>query len=336
MKIDVTTWKEFKISDFFDVSLSAGDLKIEECECGDIPLVSSGQTNNGIVGYINRAGDGKAQIFTGNKITVDMFCNAFYQPNDFYAVSHGRVNILSPKFAMNNLIALFLATIINSERFKFSYGRAVYSNEIARMEIMLPATKDGQADWKYIENYMKSLKHKPISTKNRNHELPSLRKTDWIEFKLTDIFTHIEQGKAHDNLLDSGSEMVYIGAKKDDNGVMRHCAKNDTLSHQGNCIIFICNGQGSVGYTLYMNKPFIATTDVKVGYCENLNAYTGLFLVTVLDKERQKYSFGRKWGPHLKSTTIKLPAKDNQPDWEFMERYIKSMPYGDKIVSNFT
>lgn len=166
MNLDVMAWKEFKISDFFDVSLSSGDLKIEECECGDIPLVSSGQTNNGIVGYINRAGDGKAQIFTKNKITVDMFCNAFYQPNDFYAVSHGRVNILSPKFAMNNLVALFLVTIIKNEQFKYSYGRAVYSNEIARMEIKLPALENGQPDWKYIENYMKSLRHKPICTKN--------------------------------------------------------------------------------------------------------------------------------------------------------------------------
>ena len=41
------------------------------------------------------------QLFSKNTITVDMFCKAYYQPDDYYAVSHGRVNILKPKFKMN-------------------------------------------------------------------------------------------------------------------------------------------------------------------------------------------------------------------------------------------
>lgn len=166
MNLDVNNWKEFRIEDFFTVSLSSGDLKIDDCESGTIPLVSSGQTNNGVVGYISSKGDGKAQLFTKNKITVDMFCNAFYQYQDFFAVSHGRVNILTPKFKMNTYLALFFITIINKERFKYSYGRAVYSNEISRMIIKLPVENDGTPDWKFMESYVKSINHKPITTKN--------------------------------------------------------------------------------------------------------------------------------------------------------------------------
>lgn len=91
MNLNTHLWKEFTIGDYFDVYLSSGDLKIDDCEPGNIPLISSGSTNNGIVGYIDEKGDGKAQIFKANCITVDMFCNAFYQNGDFYAVSHGRV-----------------------------------------------------------------------------------------------------------------------------------------------------------------------------------------------------------------------------------------------------
>lgn len=331
MNLNVENWKEFRLGDFFDVCLSSGDLKIDDCEHGQIPLVSSGATNNGIVGYIDEKGDGKAQIFNANSITVDMFCNAFYQSEKFYAVSHGRVNILIPKFKCNLQIGLFICAVIQKEQFKYSYGRAVYSAEIARMLIKLPLTKDGNPNWDYMTEYIKSLNHKPLTTKNWGYESPTLGTTDWKEYKLTDIFPRIEQGKAHDNLLDDGDEMVYIGAKKDDNGVMRHCANNTNLSHDGNCIVFICNGQGSVGYSLYLDRPFIATTDVKIGYGPNINKYTGLFLVTVLDRERGKYSFGRKWGPHLKDTMIKLPTKNDQPNWEYMENYIKNLPYGDRI-----
>ena len=115
---NIDSWREFKVGDYFDVYLSSGDLKIDECELGNIPLVSSGTTNNGIVGYIDEKGDGKAQIFKANSITVDMFCNAFYQNNDYYAVSHGRVNILYPKFKCNPFIGCFICSIINNEQFK--------------------------------------------------------------------------------------------------------------------------------------------------------------------------------------------------------------------------
>ena len=155
--LNIDSWQEFKVGDYFDVYLSSGDLKIDECELGNIPLVSSGTTNNGIVGYIDEKGDGKAQIFKANSITVDMFCNAFYQNNDYYAVSHGRVNILYPKFKCNPFIGCFICSIINNERFKYSYGRAVYSDEISRMVIKLPTTLDNVPDWGFMENYIRSL-----------------------------------------------------------------------------------------------------------------------------------------------------------------------------------
>ena len=155
--LDVDKWGSFVLGDYFDVSLSSGDLKIDDCELGDVPLVSSGSTNNGVVGYINESGDGRAEIFKAGNITVDMFCNAFYQSKDFYAVSHGRVNILSPKFECNAYIGLFICNIINVEQFKYSYGRAVYSSEISRMTIKLPMDTNGDPDWDFMENYIKSM-----------------------------------------------------------------------------------------------------------------------------------------------------------------------------------
>lgn len=150
-------WKEFLISDLFDVELSRGDIKEDEVESGNVPLVSSGETNNGIVKHITAAGDGKAVMFSGNKITIDMFGNAYYQAEPFYAVSHGRVNILSSKFTLNQYIGLFIASIIKREQFKYSYGRAIYSSVAGNMIIKLPVIPSGNPDWKFMEDYIKSL-----------------------------------------------------------------------------------------------------------------------------------------------------------------------------------
>lgn len=148
----------------------------------------------------------------------------------------------------------------------------------------------------------------------------------WGSFRISDLFPILQNGKANQGMLEDGDDCFYVGAKKDDNGVMLHCAYDESLIQKGNCIIFICNGQGSVGFANYMDVDFIGTTDIVAGYNEHLNCYNGLFIATILCQERPKYSFGRKWKTHLRDTVIKLPrTNDGNPDWVYMEEYIKSL-----------
>lgn len=174
----------------------------------------------------------------------------------------------------------------------------------------------------------------------------------WGKFRIGNLFYKLENGKANDGMLDDGDERIYLGAKKNDNGVMRHCASNLELEQDGNCIIFICNGQCSVGYANYMNDTFIGTSDIVAGYCDNMNEFIGEFMATVFCLERPKYSFGRKWKTHLRDTIVKLPMKYNAdgtpfidrnkkysddghvPDWQFMEDYMKSLNYKPLTTKN--
>ena len=333
MNLNTHLWKEFTIGDYFDVYLSSGDLKIDDCEPGNIPLISSGSTNNGIVGYIDEKGDGKAQIFKANCITVDMFCNAFYQNGDFYAVSHGRVNILCPKFKCNLQIGLFICSIIKKEQFKYSYGRAVYSSEIARMIIKLPSTPDNEPDWNYMEQYIKSLNHKPIATANRGgYGSHTLGVETWKDFCLGDYF-EIKKGKRLTSDEQTEGSTPYIGAIDSNNGIANYIGQD--AIHAGNTISLSYNG--SVGEAFYQPKPFWATDDVNVLYFrkENgvaFNKYIALFVCAVLRQEKYRYSYGRKWVlESMKSTVIKLPEKSGKPNWSYMEDYMKSLPYGDRI-----
>lgn len=129
-------------------------------------------------------------------------------------------------------------------------------------------------------------------------------------------------------LLEDGNDIEYIGAKKNDNGFMRFVKYEESLITKGNCIIFICDGQGSVGYTNYIDHDFIGSTTLSVGYNDRLNEKTGMFIVTVLDLERYRYSFGRKYKTNLSKVSIKLPAnKQGEPDWDFMEDYISNLNF---------
>ena len=154
----------------------------------------------------------------------------------------------------------------------------------------------------------------------------------WKYFNLTgdDGIFKIESCKCSNagELLEDGTDIEYIGAKKDDNGVMNLVMYNESLVTKGNCIIFICDGQGSVGYANYIDHDFIGSTTLAVGYNNHLNEKTGLFIVAVLDLERYRYSFGRKYKPNLPKAKIKLPATpEGDPDWGYMERYIDSLNF---------
>lgn len=179
----------------------------------------------------------------------------------------------------------------------------------------------------------------------------SLGVDKWEEFKLSTLFD-LQTGKVNDaSSLEDGDDCLYLGAKWNDNGVMRSCKRDDKLISKGNCIIFITDGAGSVGYSLYKDDTeFMGTINLVMGYGDFLNPKRGMFLATVICRERDRYSFGRKWKTSLPTTIIKLPIQRDAsgnpvidsdkkysdkgyiPDWDFMERYIDSLPYSDKIA----
>ena len=145
-------------------------------------------------------------------------------------------------------------------------------------------------------------------------------------FAIAELFPILMNGRGNNNILSEGNDCPYVGAKKSDNGVMRYCAYNPDLVQQGNCILFICNGAGSVGYTLYMDRPFISTSDVVAGYAPFLNREIAMYLITLLDLERPKYSYGRKWKRYLRTTTIPLPIDSNgNPNWDYIQSFISTL-----------
>jgi len=184
-----------------------------------------------------------------------------------------------------------------------------------------------------------------------------LNMEDWKEFYVENIF-RIEptKGKNSTELLE-GNDISYIAAKYDDNGLAMRCQLEgfkDWVS-EGNCIVFIQLGAGSAGYANYIPSDFIGMSGkTACGYIDGIMTPSiGLFLSTLLCKERDKYSFGRSWtGNRLKETILKLPIcrdENNEPiidatkkyseegyipDFEWMENYIKTLNHKPLTTSN--
>ena len=140
-----------------------------------------------------------------------------------------------------------------------------------------------------------------------------LNTEEWGEFEVGKLFELVPTKGIDSTELMDGSDISYIGAKKEMNGFMKKCQLDgfqDWVS-KGNCIVFICLGAGSAGYATYQKDDFIGMNGKTIcGYNKNLNPMIGNFIATVLCCERQKYSFGRSWtGIRLQKTIIKLPIQ---------------------------
>lgn len=152
----------------------------------------------------------------------------------------------------------------------------------------------------------------------------SLKDREWGEFFIKDLFT-IENCKCSKVSVLKSGKIPYVGATNRNNGVLQLVSHNEKLVTKGNCIAFICDGEGSVGYSVYKLEDFIGSTTVKVGRADFLNREIGHFIVTIADRVRSKYNFGFKRNEkHLKSEILLLPTTpEGEPDYGFMEQYMR-------------
>lgn len=146
--LSVEQWRPFTLAALFTVRKGAR-LTQAKLSAGDTPFVSATDRNNGVRQRVSAAPNHR-----GNLLTVSYngsVGEVFYQPKPFFASDD--INVLYPKFGMNESIGLFLCAVIRREAYRFSYGRKWHAERMRGTSILLPA-KDGLPDWDWIERYM--------------------------------------------------------------------------------------------------------------------------------------------------------------------------------------
>ncbi|MCL2087303.1 MAG: restriction endonuclease subunit S [Oscillospiraceae bacterium] len=330
MNLDTTTWKEFCISDLFDISVTK-DSNLFNSNVGQTPFVASSSVNNGVTGYVDVEPSQKA-----NTITIarnGSVGSTFYQPAD-YCASPDDIRVLTPKFKLTPLIGMFISTIIKQERFKYSYGRKLSTARIKKLIIKLPVDNKGLPDYAFMGKYIRSLNAEPIKTKIIKRTM-SFDTEKWGEFKIGDFFV-VKRGKRivrdRDYFMQPTGEYKYnvITSTKQNNSV-------DGYYHSFNCPAnsIVCGGEAGGMFTTYQPTECWVMDRARIFIPKNgviVNKYTALFLATIFGQNQYKYSYGRTPNPRgIEETIIRLPVKNNIPDWSYMEKYIKSLLYGDRI-----
>lgn len=335
-------WKEFQLTDLFTVSGSK-TTKIEDLidyGPGPFPYVTTKASNNGVDGFYN--------FYTeeGNVITIDSAVLGFasYQSKPFSASDH--VEILHPKFDMDEDIGLFVCTCLNFECYRFSYGRKRSQKQLKTSLISLPACENGEPDFNLMRSLIQRIKYKKSGSDNLwNNKKTSLKATDEVisskkckMYKISDLFTvkygiNMELNALEETTVDDPDAIPFVSRTEDNNGVSAYVKKVEGKEPQPAETITVAGG-GSVLSTFVQKQPFYSGRDLYllISKYEGMDIYSKLYICTIIKQNKYKYNYGRQANKTLPDIELLLPSLDNgDPDFCAMKNYILTIPFSDKI-----
>ena len=209
----------------------------------------------------------------------------------------------------------------------------------AYMETDYSALKKGD----FIDNIKSFLAYK-LLVKNSGFSVSSNPIDDAVEYQIdtntweyfryddgtnNSIF-EIKKGKRLTKKDQSDGEIPYVSSSSLNNGIDNYIGNGHT---DNNCISFAC--YGSIGEAFYQDQKAWISDNANVFYLRNkkLDPFLAMFLITILRLEQFRFSYGMTGKKErLQSFDIKLPVtKEGKPDWDFMEKFIKSLPYSSTL-----
>ncbi len=284
-----------------------------------LPFVSRTANNNGVSAYVEEIkgilpNEAHTLSISGGGSVLE----TFYQEAPYYS---GRdLYVLKPISELSKISMLAYAVYIKANKYRYNYGRQ--ANKTLR-DIKVPHPNEVE---KLLE---RTTLPKGPSNKPHHEKAPLLQDQEWESFRYDQLF-FIERGRGPRKKDISLGKVPFVTSTDSNNGVTDFISENP--SHQGNVIGV--NRNGSVGLAFYQSEAFCSTEDVHIFIPKfKMNAYTAMYLCTLIKKESYRFSYGRKWGiERMKESFIKLPVNsEGIPDWQFMEDYIKSLPYSSNL-----
>lgn len=335
--IDFTNWKPFKVSDIFEAK-KIKTYSTVPIETGKTPFISSSAINNGVTSYCNLEPNQKQAI----TVSTNGGCfDCFWHPYGFCASKDVEVLYCKPNHKLTTSEALFICTVLSLNKQRFGYAYKPKNGAVWNTTILLPC-KDDKPDWECISSYSESLFNKSLIKYNTLIKKPNksnLKFDSWYEFTFNNIINIKSTSSGIDKIaLNTEGPKIYPYVTRSEgkpNGIDCYVARQNKPLDKGKQITLGLDTQT----IFYQEKDFYTGQNIQILSYSKINKFNAMFLISVLRKTiKAKFSWGGNGATlsRLKAMKVALPAIQNSdgsysPDWDYMESYIKSLPYSDKI-----
>lgn len=311
-------------------TVKTGDFHAtSELDSGEIPLVSCGETNNGVIGNYNIPPDRTYShcltiAYNGKPLLTKFHPYRFGAKDD--------VGVLIPKNEMKDTTLLYIATVLSRETWRYSYGRKCYSNKIPMLNIPVPISHDMEIDEAWIENLFPRKIASFIPKKSGGNI--SVNHLSWQEIRLASLFD-LDRGDFNSyGEFPSGQELI-VSRSAENNGVAGHFAPPEKARRFPLGIITVSTVTGDAFVQLH---EFFASD--KVVLCVPkmpMRPSTLFFIAFAINHQRWRYSYGRScFERTLSFASIDLPIQsDGTIHEEVMEQIVKQASYWHAVSRRF-
>ena len=153
LKLSTKSMWYFKINDMFILEYGQRWLwNKRDLESWNCPIVSSWSINNWIYWFYSVSPKYKHVFSIARTWTI---WEVFF--HDYKCCIDENCIVLTPKFNSNKYLNIFFVGLIRREKFRYIYWRQVTPNRLGETKIKLPIDLEWNPDWKFMEDYIKSL-----------------------------------------------------------------------------------------------------------------------------------------------------------------------------------
>ena len=341
-KIDTSGWKEFKLGyimvgnkkqghGLFEIvnSVAYHGKDVTETDSDDgINYITRSKFNNGLKARVVRLD--KFKVNPAGTISFGAENADFFYQTEPYITGNKMYYIDTT--ALSERACRFLKSILE-----------------ATFTAKLPATPDCAPDWAYMESYMAYIETKVAESLTllqaaKDAEKKKVDTRKWGKFHLYDIFS-ICMGNKFDRskMCEVDEGINFVGRSALTNGVA--CAVTSVEDKKGNTVqpypagdITIALG-GSIGAAFVQDREFYTSQNVCVLHTDNpsITERVKWFVAASITASCGNYeAFTNELNRHIRTDfIIRLPmGKTGQPDWVYMEEYMRKVEEKAKNVLN--
>ena len=321
-----------RMEDLFEIK--SGDYHaIHELDYGNVPLISCGDLNHGYIGCF----DIPANKRYSDTITVayngQVPLTAKFRPYEFGAKDD--VGILVPHTPVGSLSLAYVAAILNSMRWRFSYGRKCFKTKLALMRLNVPVIRENGTvviDELHIEDLVgdRRLDLRPRPSGERI-SVPTIRSETK---QLCEIFD-LRRGDFHSLKGLGRGTCATVSRTENDNGVVGYFEQPDGSIRYPPGVITVSTVSGDAFVQV---EDFIATDNVIVCVpLTKMQSTTAYFIAAMINHQKWRYGYGRQcYKEKLSAVAIQLPWRDGHIDEAAIRPIVERQPYWEYVSTQIT
>lgn len=344
-KIDISEWKDFKLGYLIDdktgektgtglfaiinsTAYHGKDIEETDFENPDgLNYVTRSKFNNGL----------KCKVLHKDTYTINPSgtisfgaenADFFYQDtpyitgNKMYYIDTSSLSEFACKFLKSVLEATFTAN--------YSFSDGMIPKRIYDENIKLPMDNVGNPDWNYMEKYMKNIEVRVCDKilkleSSKDVERHNIDVSEWGKYKIGKLFkAYLSKDDIQPKNIIEGT-IPLISSGKENNGIVAYIKDDNAQLWEANTITV-----DMFGKAFYQSVPYHCVSHGRVNILKSINPiseYPMRFIALAIEcVSSQKYEFNEMCtGKKLLEDEIYLPTKDGEPDYDYMETYMRNI-----------